>query len=86
MPTGNITSMVQYYDAGYIKDSNRFWVIIDYVGVDMENQWISFELTPYAHNAYKAFTPPNNIEYNPTIIIVTVEIKANNNQNANLYS
>lgn len=47
---------------------------------------ISFELAPYAHNAYRSFTPPNNIEYNPSSIITTVRIQANNNQNCNLYS
>lgn len=86
IPTGKISQMVEQYWAGYLQDRNRFWVILDYTGCDMEQQLLSFELAPYAHHAYKTFTPPNNIEYNPAPITTTVTVQANNNQNANLYS
>jgi len=61
LTTGLIGQKVETYSAGYKQEGNRFWVIIDYVNHDMEEARLSFELRPYKHNAYPAFTVPNNV-------------------------
>lgn len=81
-----INQMIQNINVGYIESSNRFWVIFDYINYSMENTYLCFELAPYAHNAYPAFTVPNSIEYVPQSILTYLTVSANNNQNANLYS
>ncbi len=47
---------------------------------------MSFSINPYGNNNYAAFTPPNNVEFFPPYIHCIVNVLANNNQNANLYS
>jgi hypothetical protein len=86
MSTGMISQMVSSKLVGYEPVLNRFWVIVDYMNYDMEGTRLSFELTPYAHNAYATFTPPSNVEFVPQSILCVVEVVANNNQNANLYT
>ena len=86
MSTGLIGDMIDNYWVGYKEATNRFWVIVDYINYDMEATSLSFELTPYAHSAYPAFTPPSNVEFRPETIEVILTVIANNNQNANLYT
>ena len=52
----------------------------------MEEARLGFELTPYTHNTYPAFSLPSNAEFVPNMIVTYVEVVANNNQNSNLYS
>ena len=86
LSTGRINQMVSGYYAGYKADWNRFWVIVDYIDYDMEETTLSFELAPYTHNTYPAFSVPSNTEFVPSTILTIVTVLANNNQNSNLYS
>ena len=52
--------MLAGYQTEFKAGWNRFWVIVDYVNLDMEETTLSFELAPYAHNTYPAFSVPNN--------------------------
>lgn len=78
--------MISSYSASYISSSNRFSVVVNYQNYSMEKQYLSFTLYPYENNIYPAFTPPSNIEFFPPYINCVVQVQANNNQNANLYS
>lgn len=60
-------------------------MVVNYFG-SMEKANVLFSLQPYAHNAYPAFTPPSNIEFNSPTIEVYSTVIANNNQNANFYT
>ena len=90
-PTTNMSNgfgpaTIQDFVAEYDADRNRFWVIVDYANYTLEKEWLSFTLDPYSHNAYPAFSPPNNVEFNPAFIGLYLSVVANNNQNANAYS
>jgi hypothetical protein len=52
----------------------------------MEKTNLIFSLSPYEHNTYPAFSPPNTIEFNPPLIELYSVVSANNNQNSNLYT
>jgi len=86
MSTGLISNMIDSYSVEYIPKNNRFWVILNYINYDMEGTTISFEIRPYDHNAYPAFTTPNNVEFFPPSIKCIISVIANNNQNSNLYT
>lgn len=78
--------MISSYSASYSVANNRFSVIVNYQNYSMEKQYLSFTLNPYDNNMYPAFTPPSNIEFFPPYINCIIQVQANNNQNANLYS
>ena len=54
--------------------------------LEMEEQYVSFQLLPFRGGIYPAFTAPTSIEFFPPYIRVVAQVVANNNQNSQVYS